>query len=134
MNPSTTPSPAGSAGVFLSTLSALDKGAVLAELDEALREVTKSALDATKKAKLTLELTVVPSGTGVGGTPLFALVGTIKVATPKPARDASVFFADDEFNLTRRNPHQEEMKLSLVPADPLPAVGAGVARASAAAK
>ena len=120
----------GGAGVFLSTLSAMAKGAFAQEIDDALREVTEAALVATKRAKLTVEILVVPSGNGVGGTPLFSLVGGIKTTLPKPEQDASVFFADDAFNLTRRNPNQEEMTLTVVPGDPMPAVGAGQARAA----
>lgn len=129
----TAPSAPASAGVFLSTLSAMNKGLVLTELDDALREVTKAALDAGKKAKLTLDLTVVPSGNGIGGTPLFAVVNAVKTSLPKPPQDASVFFADDEHNLTRRNPLQEEMTLTLVKAELPGAAGQGVAKARAAA-
>lgn len=101
------------AGVFGSTLAAMNDGRVLADLDESLREVTKAALGAGAKAKLTLELTVMPNGTGVGDTPLIKIVDKIKTTCPKPARDKEpVFFADDSFNPTRRNPNQEEMKLT----------------------
>lgn len=102
------------AGVFGSTIAAMNDGKVLADLDEALREVTKSALQAGAKAKLTLELTVMPNGNGVGDTPLIKIVDKIKTTCPKPQRDKEpVFFADDSFNPTRRNPNQESLKLEV---------------------
>lgn len=105
---------AATSGTFLSTLANMNKGEVLSELDEALRECTKAALNAAAKAKLTLELTVVPNGEGVGGTPMFNVVDKIKTTIPKPPRQRkAVFYVDDDGNLTRRNPHQEELDLSV---------------------
>lgn len=93
----------------------MNNGIVINDLDDALRSATKSAADAGAKAKVSLELTVLPNGEGAGGTPLFKLDAKIKVGLPQPPRLPSVFFADDDGNLTRRNPKQEEMKLTLTP-------------------
>jgi hypothetical protein len=102
-------------GVFGTTLAAMNDGKVLGDLDEALREVTRAALGAGTKAKLTLELTVMPNGTGAGDTPLIKVVDKIKTTCPKPARDKEpVFFADDNFNPTRRNPNQEQIKFEAI--------------------
>lgn len=99
------------AGVFGSTLAAMNDGRVLADLDEALREVTRAALGAGAKASVTLQLTVMPNGNGVGDTPLIKVVDKITTKCPKPARDKEpVFFADDNFNPTRRNPNQEKIQ------------------------
>jgi hypothetical protein len=102
------------AGVFGTTIAVMNDGKVLEDLDDALREATKAALNATAKSKITLELTIIPNGTGVGDTPLIKIVDKIKTTLPKPSRDKEpVFFADDNFNPTRRNPHQDEMKLEV---------------------
>jgi hypothetical protein len=99
-------------GVFISTLAAMNNGDVLTDLDDALREATKASLSSMQKSKVTLELTILPKGEGVGGVPLLSVDDKIKVSLPKPPREkSSVFFADDESNLTRRNPKQEEMRL-----------------------
>lgn len=112
MNDKSTPS-AGATGVFISTLTAMNDGKVLSDLDDALRECTRSALQASAKAKVTLELTVIPNGTGIGDTPLVKIVDKIKTSCPKPARDkAPVFFADEHFNPNRRAPGQETLKLT----------------------
>jgi len=101
-------------GVFVSTLAAMHAGKVLTDLDDALREVTRSVNDSQKKGKLTLELVIMPNGLGAGETPLFKLDEKVKVTLPKKPRPSQSFFADEENNLTRRNPNQDEMKLSVV--------------------
>jgi len=89
----------------------MHSGKVLADLDEAMREVTKHVNESQKKGKLTLTLTIVPNGTGVGETPLFKVEDSVKVTLPKKPRVGQTFFADEENNLTRRNPHQGEIQL-----------------------
>lgn len=98
-------------GVFVSTIAAMHSGKVLEDLDDAIREVTRAVQVSQLKGELTLKLSIVPNGIGAGDTPLFKVDDTIKVRLPKKARIASVFFADDDSNLTRRNTRQEEMKL-----------------------
>jgi hypothetical protein len=135
MNPATPP-PAGTSGVFLNTIAAMNGGTVMNDLDDALREATKAALDAGAKSKVTLELVISPNGTGAGETPLLKVEDKIKVSVPKKPRQPSVFFGDDEHNLTRRNPNQEEMKLTgldggkITKADLGAAVGQGQAKAA----
>lgn len=104
-------------GVFVSTLASMHSGKVLTDLDEALRDVTKHVNQSQAKGKLVLELTVSPNGTGAGEIPLFKVSEKVKATLPKAPRPGQSFFADDENNLTRRNPAQEEMKLSLVPSE-----------------
>ncbi|GEM_PF-3728967 len=101
-------------GVFLATIAAMNSGTVMNDLDDALREATKHAQDAGAKAKLTLELTIIPNGLGAGDTPLLKVVDKIKVSLPKKPRQPSVFFADEESNLTRRNPNQEDMRFASI--------------------
>lgn len=113
MNTSSLPQPAVTSGVFLTNLAAMNSGEVLNDIDDAMREATKAAQDAGAKAKVTLELTIVPNGEGAGGTPLFKLEAKIKLGLPQAPRTPSVFFADGDGNLTRRNPRQEEMKLTV---------------------
>lgn len=99
-------------GVFLSTLASMQSGQVMTDLDDAIREVVRSCTASGAKGKLTLELTVSPHGVGAGEVPLFKLEDKIKVSLPKAPRKPSIFFADGDSNLTRRHPHQEEMKLT----------------------
>lgn len=126
----TDPAKAGkSGGVFVSTLAAMNDGQVIRDLDDALRDATRAALDAASKSKITLELTITPSGVGVGNTSLIKITDKIKKQIPNPARDKEpVFFADEDFNPTRRNPNQEEMKLEVVQGNqPAPAIKVNIA-------
>lgn len=105
--------PNAPSGVFVSTLSAMHGGKVLEDLDDALRELTQGVNNAQKKGTITLELTVTPNGVGVGDTPLFKVKETIKVKKPVKPRQEQTFFADADNNLTRRNPHQEDIRFTV---------------------
>jgi len=103
------------AGTFVKTIAAMNDNQVVNDLDDALRDATRAAIMSSQKSKIVLELTIIPNGTGAGDTPLVKITDKIKVSLPKPARvKEPVFFADDEFNPTRRNPNQEEMRLESI--------------------
>jgi hypothetical protein len=106
--------PEGANGVFLSTVSTMGGGRTLEKLEDAMREATRAAREAGTKSKVSLELTIAPSGEGVGGTPLFKVTGKVKKTLPEKPEPASNFFADENDNLSRRNPAQEEMKLGVM--------------------
>jgi hypothetical protein len=103
---------AGRNGVFLNTIATMAGGRTLEKLEDALREATKAARLAGAKSKLNLELTISPSGEGAGGTPLFKVTGKVKKTLPEKPETASNFFADENDNLSRRNPSQEEIKFA----------------------
>jgi hypothetical protein len=98
------------AGTFVNIVTALDRGAVIADLDDLMREATRSAQNAASKSKVTLELTIIPNGTGAGDTPLFKVEAKCKITAPQTSRQPSNFFVDDDGNLSRRNPRQDEIK------------------------
>jgi hypothetical protein len=119
MNPATaTTAPADTtalSGVFIKSIATMNNGEVVNDIDDALRQCVRAAQAAGKKARVTIKLDIVPAGDGVGGTPLFKIVDEIDVKLPKKARTKSpLFFADDDCNLTRRNPKQEEMRLEAI--------------------
>lgn len=107
-----TSEPKGVTGVFVSTIGAMHQGKVLVDLDDALREIVKSCTTSGAKGKLTLTIIVTPNGVGASETPLFRLDDEIKVSLPKNKRKPSIFFSDENANLTRRDPNQDEMKLT----------------------
>lgn len=94
------------AGLFISTLQALDAGVAIAQLDEAILEATKAVRDLGTKAKLTLSLTVIQNGQGVGGVPLVAIDYDIATKLPKEAKKACTFYVTDEGAPSRRDPGQ----------------------------
>jgi hypothetical protein len=99
-------------GVFLDTLRTMGGGRTLLKLEDALREATKAAREAGAKSKINIELIITPNGNGVGETPLFKVTGKVKRTLPEIPDPASNYYADENDNLTRRNPHQDEMKLT----------------------
>lgn len=107
--------PPASQGVFLTTLAALSGGRTVEKLEDALREAVGACSKAGAKSKITIELTVMPNGLGAGDVPLYKLSAKVKRTLPEVAEPGSSFFADENFNLSRRNPHQEEMKLTTIP-------------------
>ena len=116
MNPTTAPLAAAAlSGVFVNNIAAMNDGEVINDIDDALRQATNAAFLTKKAAKVKIVLTIEPAGEGVGGTPLYRVVDDITCTLPKKKRNkTSVFFADDDGNLTRRNPRQEEMQLQTI--------------------
>ena len=101
-------------GVFVNSIASMNNGEVVNDIDDALRQAVRASLATAKKSRVSIKLDIVPAGEGIGGTPLFKVVDDIEVKLPKKARSKSpVFFADDDCNLTRRNPKQEEMRLEV---------------------
>lgn len=109
-----TSAPKAATGVFVSTIGAMHNGKVLHDLDDAIREIVKSCTASGAKGKLTLTLTVTPNGVGASETPLFKLEDEIKISLPKNKRMPSMFFADDESNLTRRDPNQTDLAFEAI--------------------
>jgi hypothetical protein len=136
MNPTTASAPAALSGVFVNSIASMNNGEVVNDIDDALRQAVRAALTTAKKSRVTIKLEIVPAGEGVGGTPLFKVVDDIEVKLPKKPRSKSpVFFADDDCNLTRRNPKQDEMRLEAIDGGKTPLlksdiVGTGQAKAA----
>ena len=74
------------------------------ELSEGLRDLVAKVKDTGKKGTITLTVTVEPMPKSDGS----ALIVTdeIKLKLPEFAREASLFFADDDNNLRRDDPRQ----------------------------
>lgn len=113
----TAPTPPPASGVFTSTVTTLKNGKFVGDLDEALRTVTEAVNRVQKAGSVTLTLEIRPNGLGVGDTPLFQVVADIKNKIPKKKETGQSFFADDDHNLTRRNPNQDEVKFREVDGD-----------------
>jgi len=98
-------------GVAVSTIASMNAGKTSDDLDDAMREVVRAVVGSNQKGKVTLSLTIEPSGSGVGETPLYTVDADIKVVAPKKRRQKQSFFADENCNLTRREPGQTEMRM-----------------------
>jgi len=81
-------------------------GGLTTELGRELAKVVKGVIDHGKKGVLTLEISVAP------GKVDSTLVITDKVTpkVPQADRPAALFFADDDGNLSRRDPRQPQLE------------------------
>lgn len=121
-------------GSFLATVVTLKTGLFLAEIDDALREVTEAVFKTKLKGKVTITMEIIPNGVGLGDMPVFKLKPDVDKTVPKLPEQGQTFFVDEQFNLMRRHPGQlEDPRLTVVAGDPLPSTGAGVSRAAKAA-
>lgn len=95
---------------FADTLRELDKGRVHAELGERLQEVLAAVMDVRKAGVIQLTIKLNPSK----APDMVEVSGVVTAKTPRAGR-TSMFFVDDEHNLTRDNPHQPALPLTGLP-------------------
>ena len=74
------------------------------ELSEGLRDLVAKVKDTGKKGTITYVVTVEPMPKSDGNALLVS--DEIKIKLPEFAREASLFFADDDGNLVRNDPRQ----------------------------
>lgn len=98
---------------FLQVLQTHDGGEVCNELADAMRECSAAVALSGKPASLTLTAKFSPAAKGAYALTFAAL----KVKLPESERTASLWFADENGNLTRNDPRQKELPLKTV-ADP----------------
>lgn len=98
-------------GSFVEWLGEQRDGATVAELSAAMRELVEAVVLCGKQGSLTFRVTVRPEGGAV------VVSDEVTVKAPKPDRGVSVFFVDDEFGLSRRDPRALPL-----PFDPPPEV------------
>lgn len=89
----------------------LDYAVFIAQLNNGLsnEELTETLRDAVKRTQATGKPSVITHKIGVAlvkGTTTITVADQISVKLPEFDRPSSVFFADDEGNLTRENPNQ----------------------------
>lgn len=115
----------------LRVLEAHKGGFSLTELSVALKNVTASVQETGKAGTVTLTLSIKPASRGAVGT--LVLETKVKAKCPEAEAPASIFYADDDFNLVREDPKQIVMELRTVaaPAQSAPVV---VSAAPAAAQ
>jgi hypothetical protein len=90
---------------FADVLATLNKGRTHTELSEKLQQLVGAVIETGKKGSITLQITVEPTKT----EGLLEVSDNVTVKMPTFARAASIFFADDEFNLTRNDPNQSSL-------------------------
>lgn len=102
-------------GVFVSTITALKNGLLVNELDDALRTVTEAVSRTQLKGSIKINLQIHPNGVGLGDEPVYSIITDVDPVVPKKPEKGQTFFADEHFNLIRRNPKQtEDPRLTVV--------------------
>jgi hypothetical protein len=88
-------------------------GASARELSEKLAELVAQVKATGKGGKIVYEIAIKPVGAGEDVT--MQVEDDITVRLPKLARGVSIFFADENGVLTRKDPRQRELQLTTVP-------------------
>lgn len=100
-----------SARLFADYLREIDKGRLHAELSGRFQELVEAVSQVGKAGSVTLKLSLKPASEMDGG--VVTLSGEVKLTAPQPKRSATIFFVDEEFNLSRRDPRQGDIEDSL---------------------
>ncbi len=82
-------------------------GGLHGELTEALADLVLAVTEHGAKGTLQLQVIVAPNKDGATVT----VSDKIKLTMPEGERGAAIFFADEDGNLTRQNPRQQELPL-----------------------
>jgi hypothetical protein len=90
---------------FAAWLNDQRSGLTHSELSDALNELIEAVGETGKAGKLTFTVSIKPEGGMV------VVRDEIEVKLPKPDRDPSLFFVDEDNNLTRDNPFQGTLAL-----------------------
>lgn len=94
---------------FCQTLSNLQHGYSLQELDQLLTEALQASQDTGKVSKVSVTLTIKPNGAGT-----YKITDDIKSTLPKFEKEATLLFTDGEQQLVREDPRQQKLKLEQV--------------------
>lgn len=92
----------GSRGDVFDTLSAIDRGGLTHDVEDALREAVMASVALGKKSRITIELVIDPDTK----TDSVRVSGKVSKKLPDAPTKASIFFPTPEGNLTRVNPSQ----------------------------
>lgn len=103
---------------FSAVLQDLARGRVHTDLSEQLAALTAAVVETGRKGTLQLTLTVQLVGKGADTLTVTAITAA---KPPKPDQPATVFFADQDGNLSRHDPNQPTLPLRAL-ADPEPTV------------
>lgn len=98
---------------FSQTLSNLQRGSTIEELDELLTEALQATQDTGKQSTITVKLTIKPNGNGV-----YKIIDDVKSTLPKFDKEPTVLFTDRDQQLVREDPRQQKLQLEHIDAAP----------------
>ncbi|MCM1958008.1 hypothetical protein NCZ17_01300 [Acinetobacter modestus] len=94
---------------FSQTLSNLQRGNTLEELDNLLTEALQATQDTGKQSTITVKLTIKPNGNGV-----YKIIDDVKSTLPKFDKEPTVLFTDRDQQLVREDPRQQKLNLEQI--------------------
>jgi hypothetical protein len=94
---------------FAEFLQQQRRGALHGELSEQLHELLQAVKETGKAGALTVRIDIKPAAKG--NAEQVVVSDTSSVKKPQAARPESVFFLDDDGNLSRSDPRQTELPL-----------------------
>ncbi len=89
---------------IVEVLHNVDDGGALEELREGIADVTRAVLATGKAGTVSLTLTIDKLGACQ-----VAIKDKIAIKPPQATKDATIFFADDDGDLSRRDPRQLQL-------------------------
>lgn len=92
---------------FTQFLQEQRNGSLHSELSEKLQELVQAVMEHDKGGSLTLVIKIKPAGNGIN----LVLSDDVQCKPPQPERPVALFYADDDGNLSRRDPRQPELPL-----------------------
>lgn len=98
---------------FSQTLSNLQRGSTIEELDELLTEALQATQDTGKQSTITVKLTIKPNGNGV-----YKIIDDVKSTLPKFDKEPTVLFTDRDQQLVREDPRQQKLQLEHIESAP----------------
>ena len=98
---------------FSQTLSNLQRGNTIEELDGLLTEALQATQDTGKQSTITVKLTIKPNGNGV-----YKIIDDVKSTLPKFDKEPTVLFTDRDQQLVREDPRQQKLQLEHIDSAP----------------
>jgi hypothetical protein len=91
---------------FADILAAIQAGTVAAEAATALQAVVQAVREHGGKGLVRLDLKIEPMK---GGGTALAVAGEVTFKAPRPEPPSAIFFSDDNGNLSRDDPRQQQI-------------------------
>lgn len=88
-------------GSFITTIQGVRNGALVAQLSEALDEVTRAVVEHQQVGELTIKLKIKPNSENQ-----VTFIPSLSVKTPRAQIGAAIFYADEDGALLRSDPRQ----------------------------
>lgn len=99
------------ARLFGDYLREIDKGRLHAELSARFQDLIQAVSEHGKAGSVTVKIGLKPVS-GMDGD-VVRLAGEVKLNAPQPTLNETLFYVDDTFNLSRRDPRQGDIEDTL---------------------